>query len=360
MQYPPYRETAAALQDACAVRLSDLLFWRFSPMTDVAQAPRDPATALSPAELIEAVANGPVRGISLAGGDYTGITLAEARFEGVDASGACFEGANLKGSTWQECRLEQARFAGAMLDGSSFVRCEATAIDCRQAVLESAWLQDSNFTAACFERARLDRIAAQGCQFGNVQLPKVFGPAWLADCQFAGLQAQNAEWVQVQVVRGVLPDANFARTRITQGAFNACTLSRADFTGVVAPNVSFWQSRLESARFIDAQLPGAILDQAVLVDADFSRAVLDMARLAHAQAAGARFVGAQMGYTDAPHLMAAGADFSHAQVAGMNLHGAQLDAALWRDCDRSQLRLDDPVLLAAERWQPDPRWQARA
>ena len=99
-------------------------------------------------------------------------------------------------------------------------------------------------------------------------------------------------------------------------------------------------------------MSGAIFDQARLGQADFSDADLSMSRMVGAQASTTRFTRANLDMADASHLHAPSADFSYARLHLTSLHGARLDEARWEGCNLSHIRGTDPVLEAAETWQP--------
>lgn len=158
-----------------------------------------------------------------------------------DAASRVVRGADLTG-----CRLEQLRFAGADLVGTTLARAELVEVDLQRARIETA-----TFTGA--------RLVA---------------------CTLAGAIAEHTSFAELRAERCDLTRALLATSLWTRARVEACTFARADLA----------DTQLGLAHFTACDLRGASLAGAVLAGAVFERCDLREANLSGADLRGTAFV----------------------------------------------------------------------
>lgn len=197
-------------------------------------------------------------GAQLLEADFSGVTAPEVKFIQIDLNppegaeqnmdglpelpmqGIKFVGANLTKAMFLNCRMDDADFSGACLDGVVFLTAIGSRLNFSRASL-------NGFCAV--KDARL-----QGCNFSGARLKK----------------------------------ANFRGTDLHASVFNQAELTDADLSECMLTSCSFREALATNLQLVKAQLVGA----------DFSGANLQQANLQKANMKGAVFLGTNLFMAD--------------------------------------------------------------
>merc|ERR1719198_537376 len=157
-----------------------------------------------------------------------------------------FQGVDLTGAVFDDARLDEADFKGAILEDATFFRASLVKV-----ILDATNLDNSDFTAADFHDSHITDISkARGVTFDRANL----GGITISDSVFsqASFEGTNLSAVKAE-------DVSFEG-----GYFEGVTWK--DFHGA---DISFKESRL-----VDARLDGVLFDQVSLMDVVLDRAQL--------------------------------------------------------------------------------------
>jgi fluoroquinolone resistance protein len=207
-----------------------------------------------------------------------GACITDARFSGVD-----WAEADLTETVFENCLIEDAAWAGVVLNGARFkncriVRCRAAHADLREAVFEDCGFADPETrTGLVVAFSQLDQARFVNCDLTLSQFDRssLFAIE-MVDCNLRGARFNRADFSRAfgrKVVR-------------TEGALRDCNLELAEMSEIRLPGCDLSQSRLR-----EADLTGADLEGANLTGADLFGALLTDVRLAGADLRGAEVSG---------------------------------------------------------------------
>ena len=194
-----------------------------------------------------------LRDLDLSGLDFKGATLANSNLFGADLSRADLSKANLKGARLDRVVIIGARFDGADLSDTSFLRPSSFS------TLAAPASEAPSFTGANLSRARLfgrfNRSNFRGADLSGAMLAPFNKTGFIEHIwrtELAGADLSNANLAGADLGYVLLRFANLRGANLAGAVLRKADLSRADLTG----------ADLSGADLTEADLDGAICRRA--------------------------------------------------------------------------------------------------
>ncbi len=264
--------------------------------------------------LLELLQAGDVDTFNTTRGERTRLEFFAADLPGLDLSRVDLNGAN----------IEEADLSGTKMVGASLFRARFTGIDGSEMDLTDVLGQRSKFAEAWLESAVLE-----DAEFSQAN----FSEAYLKGSKGAGVRFAKAKLSEVDATECVWPMADLSEASMHKANFTKADLGQADFTDSNATGADFTDAKLDSVLGSRARFQGAILVRTSLVAAR-----LDEANMAGADLSGADLTGADL----------TGANLEGAVLTGAILTGAVLANAVLEDVDFTDIQLLDVDLSGVD------------
>ncbi|MFT6146830.1 MAG: hypothetical protein ACJAZO_004816 [Myxococcota bacterium] len=264
--------------------------------------------------LLELLQAGDVDTFNTTRGERTRLEFFAADLPGLDLSRVDLNGAN----------IEKADLTGTKLVGASLFRARFTGIDGTEMDLTDCLGQRSKFADAWLESAVIE-----DAEFSQAN----FSEAYLKGTKGAGVRFSKAKLTDVDATECVWPMADLSEASMHKANFTKADLGQADFTDANATGADFTDAKLDGVLGSRARFQGAILVRTSLVAAR-----LDEANLAGADLSGADLSGADL----------TGANLEGAILTGATMTGAVLANAVLEDVDFTGLQLVDVDLTGVD------------
>lgn len=208
-------------------------------------------------------------GAHLVGADFSGVNAPEVKFIQVDLlpaedakpnleglpelpmAGIKFVGAKLAKAMFLNCRMDDADFSGACLDGVVFLTAQGSRVNFSAASLKSfcavkdCRLDHANFTAANLEKANFRGTNLHLSVFTKTTL----ADADLSECLLTSTNFKAASATNLQLVKAKLSGADFSGANLQQ-----VNLQKADMKGAL-----FVGTNLYMADFLRASSDGSTI-----------------------------------------------------------------------------------------------------
>ena len=184
--------------------------------------------------------------------DFKKANLRGANLFGADLTGANLDGADLAGARLDRCVIIRTRFAGAQMQGCSFLRPSVF-----------SGLQNSHLEVPVFRNANLERAKIlallDGADFSGANLSG-------ASLTWAPYNQRRSHWgtgLNRSTLDGVAAvRASFADLSMKQASLRAADLRHADFRNAILTGADLSDADIAHADFTGAKLDGASLDTA--------------------------------------------------------------------------------------------------
>lgn len=183
-----------------------------------------------------------------------------------DAAARVVRGADLTG-----CRLEQLRFAGADLVGTTLARAELVDVDLQRARIETATLTGARIVhctlaGAIAEHTSFAELRAERCDFTRALLAtSLWTRAHVEHCTFAGADLADTQLGLAHFIGCDLRGASLAGAILAGAVFERCDLREVDFSGSDFRGAAFVECAFAAAHGEPLAVAGW-----VVVAADFS------------------------------------------------------------------------------------------
>ena len=193
---------------------------------------------------------------------------------------AIFDNARFDHCQFIKCSFNRARFAGAQIQTSIFVECQA-----HKSAWTDAWFNDAvNFLS----------LKAPGSDFSGATMKNTYfiGESNLTRSSFARLKGDQISFITTE-----MPECCFLRVKLVGSMMMRCNLKLGDFRLATLRRNSLNQSDLTDADLFGADLLEAQVSSVNLTRASLRGANLFSAMLADSYFAGADLTGANLGQT---------------------------------------------------------------
>ena len=239
-------------------------------------------------------------GTSLAGAAFAAASLSGASFVGADLSGADLASAAAADADFSETVMTGADISGASLAGATLLKVSAGGLKASGADLSEAHISFSDMSGADFSGAKLQKTDFhESCADGAKFAKAVLGGStfcWGSSARkadFTGARLDGANWTNADA-----GGADFTGVSARGASFTDCELSSSRWNGADAAGGDFSRSRLEGASMRGANIFGGSMREARASGADLSKSNLfgaDLCRMFTNEATDLR--GADVGQT---------------------------------------------------------------
>lgn len=178
--------------------------------------------------------------------------LAEDRHEGVsfvgiDARAVDLSRKELEGCTFQNVRLPESRWNGAVLEDCTFERCDLSNAVVKSLAARDVRFRECKLVGVDFALAPSPRLELDGCDLRYA----VFAAMHLGKTSFARSRLDEATFTDVD-----LTEADFTDAELHGAVFEGCLLEKADLSRARGALVDPAKNRAKGARI---SLEGAVL-----------------------------------------------------------------------------------------------------
>ena len=179
-----------------------------------------------------------------------GVSAEDACLRGIKANKASFVGvlfcrAEMCVSRWEDCDFRQSDFGSALLDGSSFVRCN---------------LREASFCSAVSNRVQFCECTLKGADFSDAQL---------GSSSFQGLDLRSTVWCRTNLIKANLERAIMDSLSMEHCNLYEANLFEASLTGSRMKETSLLRANLANTKLGEVNWENCDLREAILTGATF-------------------------------------------------------------------------------------------